>query len=93
MLSIDFAGPLTVTRTQSKQFLIGVEHLSGWPVAVVLSSSGLNCPGVIQFLKKEKLTPTSVPMFLTSSNDASFNSAPVKDYANINVMKWKFTTA
>lgn len=88
--SIDFAGPLPVTKEKSKYLLIAVEHLSGWPVARAIPTQLFNSTGVVQFVKKEIVGPFGVPVCVVSDNDTKFDNAPVKDYAESSGIKWKY---
>lgn len=87
---IDFAGPLTVTSRRSKYLLIGVEHVSGWPVATAVSARYFNSRGFLHFVDKEIITAYGNPIFMLSDNDSKFTSGPVRDYAKENSTKWKY---
>ena len=39
------------------------------------------------------MTQFGTPLFIMSDNDAKFTSAPVKEFAKNNNIKWKFTSA
>ena len=90
--SIDFAGPLPITKSRSKYLLIGIEHLSGWPIASAIPSHLFNSQGVLQFVKTELVSMYGTPVFIVSDNDTKFNNAPVRDYAKGVGIEWKFVS-
>ena len=91
--SLDFAGPLPRTQLGSRYLLIGVEHLTGWPVAQSLLESLFNSVGVLQFVEKEILTTYGNPVTIMSDNDSKFRSESISDYAKKSGIEWKYVTA
>ena len=89
--SIDFAGPLPNTRKGNRYFIIGVEHVSKWPVARSIPPSLFNAKGVIGFIQDEIIKPFRSPVHILSDNDLKFDCAALHGFASKHDIDWKRT--
>jgi hypothetical protein len=77
--SIDFAGPLPKSDAGNIHILIGVEHLSGWPIARAYSAS--TSEEVMDLIRNEIIEPFGIPKTILSDNAQCFNAVALKKFA------------
>ena len=89
--SVDFTGPLPITKNHKKYLIVAVEHMSGWPVA--RASVAADSSVVVAFLRQEILNTFGIPGCVMSDNGAHFAATYVKEFAEASGFKWKFVSA
>ena len=88
---IDFAGPLPKTESGNQYLLFGIEHISKWPVTLVIPAELFNSLGALKFFNEEIILPLGSPKFILSDNDLKFDWKAVKEFARDQKIQWKYT--
>lgn len=79
LFPLDFAGPFPVTRAGNKFMHIGVEHLTGCPIAVAAPSSSATV--VLNFVRTQILDPFGFRRVMMTENATSFKAKAVQEFA------------
>jgi Integrase core domain len=88
--SVDFAGPLPRTLAGNIYILIGIEHLSGWPLAQAYAAS--TSEEVINFIRSEIIRPFGIPQKILSDNAQCFVALSLREFAGNLGIKWKYVS-
>ena len=84
--SLDFAGPLPETTKGNKFVLIGVEHLTNWPIAIATPNSTAEV--VINFVRDEIVRPFGPPKRIISDNATCFKAGALEDFVRKLGIQW-----
>lgn len=86
-VSVDFAGPLPMTRRGNRYIHIGVEHLTGWPFATAHTgaSSGAAVRSLQSFLWQH-----GVPRIVQSDNGSAYRAQHTQVWAKSQGIAWHF---
>lgn len=85
--SVDFAGPLPKSTFAKRYVLVGVEHLTGWPLGRATKSS--SAEEVIKFVKEEVLYSFGPRLTIISDNATCFTAKSLVKFTRDNGIEWK----
>jgi hypothetical protein len=88
--SIDYVGPLPVTKSGSKNILAGVEMFTRWPMAAPTKKA--DAITAATFLYQQVFCTFGPPTTILSDNGAHFANQVLREYVKIVNAKHKFTT-
>lgn len=91
VISIDLAGPCPCTPSGKKFFLVAIEHLTGWPIAI--STDEAAALTVIAFMRKEIIYNIFSPRFVFSDNATCFLATTLQIVMKEYETKWKAVLA
>lgn len=76
--SIDFAGPLPISKVGRRHLLIAVEDLTGWPI--VVATTNLSAVTVANFIEGELMHKFGPQKTTISENGGCFTPTAVADF-------------
>ena len=86
---VDFAGSLPRTESGNQYLLVGIEHMSKWPVARAIPHGLFDSLGALKFVKEEMILPFGSPKFILSVNFLKFDCKAIEDFATDRKIQWK----
>ena len=89
--SVDFAGPLPKTRSGEQYLLVGVEHLTGWPIA--RKTKDATDDTVNKFVQEEIIHSFGPPGVIISDNALCFTAKSVSSFLSQHGTEWKTVLA
>ncbi len=91
VFSLDFAGPFPVSSRGSRFILIGVEHLTEWPLAQATSNATAEV--VIQFIREEIFQTFGPPERIMCNNATCFTANSLSSFINTQGTQWHTVSA
>lgn len=91
VFSIDFAGPLPLSRSGNKYLLVCSEHLTGWPI--VISTVNATASVVIDFVRDHILQPFGLPRNIVLDNTTCFTTSALDAFMTDIGTIWKTVAA
>lgn len=82
--SIDFSGPLPITKSGYKYLLVDVENLTGWPIVLPTTTAIAG-----QFIQKEVLRPYGPPRRMISYKATCFTAQALVSFMEEIGSSWK----
>ena len=78
VFSIDFSGPFPGTSSGNRFVVVGVEHLTGWPIAIATGDSTAQV--VLNFVKRDIMYCFGPPPTIVSDNATCFTTSAVSNF-------------
>ena len=90
-VSIDFAGPLPMSKEGTRYTLIAVEHLTNWPIAVATKTA--TAAEVIRFVNEEIVYSFGPLMIIISDNANAFTATALVEFLARRNIGWRTVLA
>lgn len=91
VFSVDFAGPFPATSTWTPLVLVGVEHLTGWHIA--LATTGSTSQVVLKFVRNEIIYPFGPTRTIVSDNATCFTVSATASFMARHGIVWSTVLA
>ncbi len=80
--SLDLAGTVPRTRNGNRCLLVGVEHLTGWPIAASLPNA--LSTDVVTFVRERIIDPFESPWNILTDSGRQFTAENTQEFAELN---------
>lgn len=87
VLSMDFSGPIPITKISNRYILVCVEYFTGWSLAI--PTIRFTAEVVIRFIQDQIIYSFGRPRVIVTANASCFTAGVLTDYIKLNGFDWK----